>query len=101
MTQNLNANKLSYVIVNNTSQEFPIGPGETWKFIVKVNDQLDAYNQMAKCKSMAGKYGHDIMNVYLDDIKFNPRSWYTDGVNEYKIEYDDDIQIDNLTDETV
>ena len=55
MTQNLNANKLSYVIVNNTSQEFPIGPGETWKFIVKVNDQLDAYNQMAKCKSMAGK----------------------------------------------
>ena len=62
---------------------------------------IDAYNQMAKCKSMAGKYGHDIMNVYLDDIKFNPRSWYTDGVNEDKIEYDDDIQIDNLTDETV
>ena len=101
MTQNLNANKLSYVIVNNTSKEFPIGPGETWKFIVKVDDQLDAYNQMAKCKSMAGRYGHDIMNVYLDDIKFNPRSWYTDGVNKDKIAYDDDIQIDNLTDETV
>ena len=101
VTDILNANKLSYVIVNNTSQDFRIGPGETWKFIVKVDDELDAYNQMVKCKSMADKFGHDIMNVYLDNVQFNPRSWYTDGVNEDKIEYDDNIKIDHLTDETI
>tara|TARA_B110000305_G_C19088120_1_gene469447 strand:+ start:114 stop:434 length:321 start_codon:yes stop_codon:yes gene_type:complete len=100
MTNNLDANKLSYVIVNNTSKDFPLEPGETWKFIVKVEDQFSAYNQMAKCKSMANKVGHDIMNVYLDGDKFNPRGWYTDGVNEDNITYNDNIKIDNLTDET-
>ena len=50
---------------------------------------------------MANKFGHDIMNVYLDNVQFNPRSWYTDGVNEDNIEYDDNIKIDHLTDETI
>lgn len=100
MTENLNANKLSYVIVNNTEKDYPIGPGETWKFIVKVEDQMDAYNQMVKCQQQAIQFGHDIINVYLDDIPFNPRGWYTDGINEEQIEYNDNINIDNLTDET-
>ena len=100
MSENSPANTLSYVIVNNTKQEYPIGPGETWKFIVKVEDQMDAYNQMSKCQQQANQFGHDIMNVYLDDIPFNPRGWYSDGVNEDKIQYDDNIKIDNLTDET-
>ena len=68
--------------------------------IVKVEDQMDAYNQMSKCQQQANQFGHDIMNVYLDDIPFNPRGWYSDGVNEDKIQYDDNIKIDNLTDET-
>ena len=100
MTDNFEANKLSYVIINNTSKDYPLEPGETWKFIVKVEDQMEAYNQMGKCKQKADQFGHDIMNVYLDDIPFNPRGWYTDGVNEDRIEYDDNIKIDNLTDET-
>ena len=29
------------------------------------------------------------MNVYLDDVRFNPRGWYTDEVNHDKIDYDD------------
>ena len=87
MTDNLDANKLSYVIINNTSKDYPLEPGETWKFIVKVEDQMDAYNQMGKCKQKADQFGHNIMNVYLDDISFNAREWYTDGVNEDKIEF--------------
>ena len=39
--------------------------------ISKVEDQLDAYNQIAKCKLMANKFGHDIMNVYLDNVQFH------------------------------
>jgi len=100
MVENLEANKLSYVIINNTSKDFPLEPGETWKFIVKVDDQLSAYNQMSKCKLMADKFGHNIMNVYLDDVEFNPRSWNTGGVNEDNIIYNHSIKINNLTDET-
>jgi len=100
MVENLKAHKLSYVIINNTSKDFPLEPGETWKFIVKVEDQLSAYNQMENCKLMADKFGHDIMNVYLDNVAFNPRSWNTGGVNEDKIEYNENIKIDNLTDQT-
>ena len=50
---------------------------------------MDAYHQMVKCSQKADQFGHDIMNVYLDGIPFNPRGWYTDGVNEDKIEYND------------
>jgi len=100
MVENLEANKLSYVIINNTSKDFPLEPGETWKFIVKVDDQFSAYNQLSKCKLMADQFGHDIMNVYLDDVEFNPRGWNTGGVNEDNMIYNDNIKIDNLTDET-
>ena len=100
MSNNLEATTLSYVIINNTSNDFPMEIGETWKFIVKVDDQMDAYYQMVKCSQKADQFGHDIMNVYLDGIPFNPRGWYTDGVNEDKIEYNDNIKIDNFTDET-
>jgi len=49
---------------------------------------------------MADQFGHDIMNVYLDDVEFNPRGWNTGGVNEDQIIYNDNIKINNLTDET-
>ena len=90
---------MSYVIINNTNNDHPLAPGETWKFIVKVEDYEDAYSQMCKCQLKAKQFGHDIMNVYLDGSPFNPRGWYTEGVNEDKIEYNDDIKIDHLTDE--
>jgi hypothetical protein len=99
MSTNSPASKLSYVIINNGDTDHPLEQGETWKFIVAVDDTFDAYNQMSKCQLQAAQFGHSIMNVYLDGLPFNPRGWYTDEVNHDKIEYDDDIKIDNLTDE--
>ena len=100
MTVNLPASKLSYVIINNGDADYLLEKGETWKFTVAVEDTFDAYNQMMKCQLQAEQHGHSIMNIYLDGAPFNPRGWYTDGVNHDKIDYDDNIKIDNVTDET-
>ncbi len=56
---------LSYVIKNNTPKDIPLDPGEAWKFIVRVDDEADAYRQLEKVKATAGGFGHAIMNVYL------------------------------------
>lgn len=101
MSTNLPASKLSYVIINNGDTDHPLEKGETWKFKVAVEDTFDAYNQMMKCQLQAKQFGHSIMNVYLDDVRFNPRGWYTDEVNHDKIDYDDGMKIDNITDETI
>ena len=100
MTVNYPASRLSYVIINNNGSDDLLAKGETWKFIVGVEDALEAYQQMSKCKTAADRLGHTIANIYLDGIPFNPRGWYTDGVNEDKIAYEDKIKIDNLIDET-
>ena len=42
-----------------------------------------------------------VMNIYLNNNQFNPRAWYTDGVNSDNIEYDENIKINQLHDETI
>ena len=42
----------------------------------------------------------NIWQENLDDVEFNPRGWNTGGVNEDNIIYNDNIKINNLTDET-
>lgn len=100
MSINSHASKLSYVIINNGDTDYPLEQGETWKFIVAVENTLDAYNQMVKCQQYAKQFGHCIMNVYLDGKDFNPRGWYTLEANHDNIEYDDNIKIDKVIDET-
>jgi len=42
--------KLSYVIHNQTDNDFPLEPKEAWKFIVEADDEYDAYMQMEKSR---------------------------------------------------
>lgn len=91
---------LSYVIKNNTINDFPLDAGEAWKFVVHVSDADDAYQQIEKVKMSASGYGHDIMNVYLDDRPFDARSYWTQGANEDNFMYDDAVEIHKIQDET-
>lgn len=91
---------LSYVIKNNTSGDFPLQPGEAWKFIVHVDDVDEARDQMEKVKMSAAGHAHDIMNVYLDDRPFDARAHATDGANEDDFPYDDTLVIHKVNDET-
>ena len=91
---------LSYVIKNNTENDFPLDRGEAWKFIVSADDEYDAYLQMEKVKLSAGMHRHSILNVYLDGVRFDPRAYWTEGANSDDFEYDDLIAIDNISDET-
>ncbi len=92
--------KLSYIIFNNTQDSNVLEPGEAWKFIVNVEDKNEAYIQMSKVFQGAASNNHKVMNVYLNDYEFNPREWYTDGVNSDNIRYDEDININKIHDET-
>jgi hypothetical protein len=91
---------LTYVVHNTTDNDFPLEPGEAWKFIVAVEDEYDAYMQIEKVKTAAIAYGHKIMNVYLDNARFDARSYWTDGANGDDFEYQDDLKIDQVRDET-
>lgn len=93
--------KLSYVIFNNTDNSNLLEPNEAWKFIVDVEDENEAYMQMAKVFRGSRMTGFKVMNVYLNNNQFNPRAWYTDGVNSDNIEYDENIKINQLHDETI
>ena len=55
---------------------------------------------MSKVFQGAASNNHKVMNVYLNDYEFNPREWYTDGVNSDNIRYDEDININKIHDET-
>ena len=92
--------KLSYVIFNNTEKSNLLEPNEAWKFIVNVEDENEAYMQMAKVFHGAAMTNYKVMNVYLNDHEFNPREWYTDGVNSDNIKYDENIKINQIHDET-
>ena len=92
--------KLSYLIKNNTQKDYPLKPGEAWKFIVQVEDKQDAYTQMSKCTLQAGQFGHTIMNVFFDNEPFDAREWFTDGANSDNFDYDEKMKIDKVIDET-
>ncbi len=91
---------LSYVIKNDTTNDFPLEAGEAWKFVVRVEDEDDAYNQLEKVKMSSGDYGHTIMNVYLDGRPFDARSYWTEGANADDFAYDDMVHIHQTQDET-
>ena len=55
---------------------------------------------MSKCKMQVGQFGHTIMNVYLDTLPFDAREWYTEGANSDDFDYDENLKIDNIIDET-
>ena len=84
---------LTYVIRNDTEDDFPLDPGEVWKFIVRADDKHDAYLQMEKVKLSASMHGHTILNVYLDNRRFDAREYWTEGSNSDNFGYDDSIQI--------
>jgi len=99
MSINFKSKELTFVVINNTDSDYPLGKGETWKFLVSVEDANEAYMHMQKAQLSAKGFGHDIINVYLDGNKFNPREWYTDGANQDKIDYLEDVKIDNVSDQ--
>ncbi|ESS14732.1 hypothetical protein MOLA814_00293 [Betaproteobacteria bacterium MOLA814] len=39
---------MSYMIKNNTDNDFPLDRNEAWKFVVNVDDDYDAYMQIEK-----------------------------------------------------
>jgi len=90
---------LTYVIHNQTTNDFPLELNETWKFIVEADDEYDAYMQMEKVKMSARMYGHTILNVYLNDSRFDGREYWTEGANSDNFGYDDSIQISQIRDE--
>jgi hypothetical protein len=92
--------KLSYVIHNQTDNDFPLEPNEAWKFIVEADDEYDSYMQMEKVKMAAQMHRHTILNVYLDGKRFDAREYWTEGANSDDFDYDDSIQISQLRDET-
>ena len=55
---------------------------------------------MAKVFHGASMTNYEVMNVYLNDHEFNPREWYTNGVNSDNIRYDENISINQIHDET-
>jgi len=91
---------LSYVIKNNTNSDFPLDRGEAWKFIVRADDHHDAYLQMEKVKMSAAMHQHDILNVYLEGVRFDAREYWTEGANSDDFEYDDLVSISKVNDET-
>jgi len=91
---------LTYVIQNQTDDDFPLEPNEAWKFIVQADDEYDAYLHMEKVKMSARMYGHTILNVYLDGNKFDPREYWTEGANSDDFGYVDSILISQVRDET-
>ena len=92
--------KLSYVVKNNTDSDQILDPGEAWQWIVTVEDEFEAYSQIEKVKLSAKCNGHEIMNVYLNDQEFDARAYWTDGANSDDFEYDAQVAIANVTDET-
>ena len=91
---------LSYVIYNQTGNDFPLDCKEAWKFIVEAEDEYDAYMQMEKVKMSARMYGHTILNVYLNNARFDAREYWTEGANSDDFDYDDSIRISQIRDET-
>lgn len=91
---------LRYVIKNNTEADYPLDAGEAWQFICRCDDEHDAYKQMEKVKQSALNFGHDIMNVFLNDIPFDARGWWTQGANLDDYVYDDAVVITRVQDET-
>jgi hypothetical protein len=91
---------LKYVIKNNSDGDLPIEPGEAWQFVCRCDDTHDAYVQMEKVKMSARQFGHDIMNVYLDGARFDPRSWWTQEAHADNFHYDDSVAISSVRDET-
>jgi hypothetical protein len=91
---------LKYVIKNNADDDFPIEPGEAWQFVCHCDDEHDAYAQMEKVKMSAQQFGHDVMNVYLEDRPFDARSWWTQGANADDFPYDQSVAISCVQDET-
>ena len=92
--------KLSYVIFNNTEKSNLLELNEAWKFIVNVEDENEAYMQMAKVFNGRTMMNYEEINVYLNGHEFNPREWYTNGVNSDNIRYDENISINQIHDET-
>ena len=97
---NYDADTLRFVVLNRGKKDFPLEPDEAWQFIVPVDDALDAFNHLKKVKIEAKRFGHVILNIYLDDMSFNPGSWYTGGVNPDAEEYNDKVKISNTIDHT-
>ena len=90
---NYDADTLRFVVLNRGKKDFPLEPDEAWQFIVPVDDALDAFNHLKKVKIEAKRFGHVILNIYLDDMSFNPGRWYTGGANPDAEEYDDKVKI--------
>ena len=84
---------LEYVIKNNSTSEFPIEPGEAWKWTVHCDDVFDAYLHIEKIKMMARTHGHTLMNVFLNGANFDAREWYTEGANSDNYDYDPEVVI--------
>ena len=97
---NHDANTLRFVVLNRGNKDFPLEPNEAWQFIVPVDDALDAFNHLSKAKLEAKRFGHVILNIYLDDMSFNPGGWYTGGVNPDAEEYNDKIKTSKTIDQT-
>lgn len=91
---------LSFVIKNDTESDFPLEPGETWKYIVNAIDPRDAALHMQKVQMSASAFGHTVMNVYLDDHPFDARAHWTDGAHADDFVYDEFVAIHKVQDET-
>ena len=91
---------LSYVVQNTSNNNDLLDTDEAWKWTVNCEDEFEAYQQIERVKLMADMHGHKIINVYLDDEKFDPRHFYTDGANEEPFEYNQHIAISKHLDET-
>jgi len=90
---------LSYVIHNKTDNDFPLEVNEAIKFIVEVDDKHDACEHLDKVKISAQMCNHTILNVYLDNAKFDARQFLTEGANSDNFDYDDSIKISRTRDE--
>jgi hypothetical protein len=91
---------LKYVIKNNSDSDVPLELGEAWQFVCHCDDEHEAYVQIEKVKLSAQRFGHDVMNVYLDDTPFDARSWWTEGANADDFPYDESVVISSVQDET-
>ena len=86
-------NYLSYVIKNNQDKEVVLDPGEAYMFAYWVEGEEEAWSLISKAMAQADLWGHTVMNVYLNELPWDAREWYTEGCNSHNYPYDDDVVI--------
>ena len=73
--------------------------GDVFQFRVPVSDEMEAYQQMTKVFFGAQLHGHEVINVFLNGKRFNPRGWYTNGMNADKVRHLTEIEPTHIIDQ--